>query len=67
MSSSLNIGVIGLGNMGKHHVRNYVNLSAANLVAVCDIQADIAQQFEKQYQCASFTAPNAAPCNFYNH
>ncbi len=55
MTSPLNVGVIGLGNMGKHHVRNYSNLSTASLVAVCDVQADIAKQFEDQYHCRAFT------------
>lgn len=50
-----NVAVIGLGNMGKHHVRNFSNIETANLVAVCDIQEDIVQEFSSKYNCKGYT------------
>jgi UDP-N-acetylglucosamine 3-dehydrogenase len=55
ISTPLKVGVIGLGNMGKHHVRNYANLPEASLEAVCDIHAPTAEEFAKQYKCKAFS------------
>lgn len=49
------MAVIGLGNMGKHHVRNYAALKQANLAAVCDIQPAIASEFASQYYCKAYS------------
>ncbi len=50
----LNIAVIGSGNMGKHHARVYSELPTANLVAICDANAEKAQSLAKQYGCLSY-------------
>ena len=34
--SKIKIAVVGLGNMGKHHVKHSQSLFGAELVAVCD-------------------------------
>ena len=36
MSERLRVGVVGCGVMGGFHVRNYLNLDCAKLVAVAD-------------------------------
>ena len=54
----MRIGVIGLGNMGKNHVRNYVNLDIAELTAVCDISSEQTEYFSKKYTCKGFTDIN---------
>ncbi|RAP32505.1 oxidoreductase [Candidatus Marinamargulisbacteria bacterium SCGC AG-414-C22] len=50
-----NVAVVGLGNMGRHHVRNYFEIEEANLVAVCDFNQEKADQYAKQFQCKSYT------------
>jgi len=51
-----NVAVVGLGNMGKHHVRNYTAISSANLVAVCDVQQSIVDEFSEQCGCHGYTS-----------
>lgn len=58
MTSKLNVAVIGLGNMGKHHVRNYSELSQSNLVAVCDLQSDLSNEFATKFNCKAYTDLN---------
>lgn len=53
--SKINVAVIGLGNMGKHHVRNYHNISKANLLAVCDLNPDLVNEFSEKYNCKGYT------------
>lgn len=49
--SNLNIAVIGVGNMGQHHVRTYSKLPEVNLVAICDTNKNIGEKLAKQYGC----------------
>ncbi len=51
----INVAVIGLGNMGKHHARNYAQLETVNLVAVCDLDADLAKNTAAKFNCKYFT------------
>ena len=44
--------------MGKHHVRNYSNLPHANLVAICDVQQVVLDEFCSQYNCNGYTDLN---------
>jgi UDP-N-acetylglucosamine 3-dehydrogenase len=50
----LNVVVIGVGNMGKHHVRNYFEMENVNLVAVCDINKELANRVAKKYSCKAY-------------
>ncbi len=52
----LRIAVIGLGNMGKHHVRHFSTLHNTTLVAVCDSDGERAQQFATDYHCTAYTS-----------
>ena len=40
---AINVGVIGLGNMGKHHARIYHQLPESHLVCISDHNEDVAQ------------------------
>lgn len=45
--------VIGVGNMGQHHARNYAELS--QLVAVSDASKERAEEIAKKYNCKAYT------------
>jgi UDP-N-acetylglucosamine 3-dehydrogenase len=47
----LNAGVIGVGNMGQHHARNYAETNLANLVAVADVDPKIGQPIATRLGC----------------
>jgi UDP-N-acetylglucosamine 3-dehydrogenase len=51
----IKVGVIGLGNMGWHHARNYSQLSSAHLTAVCDTQENLGKETAKKYRCPYYT------------
>lgn len=55
LMKKLNVAVIGLGNMGRHHVRNFHEIESANLVAVCDLSIEKAQDFAKQFNCKAYS------------
>ncbi len=48
------IAVIGLGNMGKHHARNYALLDNVELVAVCDLNRELADATAKKFNCKAY-------------
>jgi len=54
MNNVAKFAVIGVGNMGKNHVRIYFENPAAELVAVCDKDKTIADQFAKKYNCKAY-------------
>ncbi|MDO8480290.1 MAG: Gfo/Idh/MocA family oxidoreductase [Nanoarchaeota archaeon] len=47
--SKFRVGVIGLGNMGRNHVRIYSETEHATLAAVCDADAAVAKSFSEKY------------------
>jgi len=50
MKSRLNVGVVGLGRMGHVYATNLAQrVPNARLVAVADIQADVAKSFAEEY------------------
>lgn len=51
----INAAVIGVGAMGKSHARNYSCLSNADLVAVCDSDAEKAKAIAKEYNANYYT------------
>jgi UDP-N-acetylglucosamine 3-dehydrogenase len=55
MKKKLKVAVVGLGNMGRHHVRNYSEIDEAELVAICDINQPIVDQFSKDFNCNGYT------------
>lgn len=54
--NQLRVGVIGLGNMGKYHVRNYSEMPEAHLVAVADVRSNVAEEFAQAYGCSAYTS-----------
>lgn len=50
-TKKLNVAVIGIGNMGKNHVRNYAEIKGANLVAVSDLDEELGRATAEQYDC----------------
>lgn len=52
---NLRVAVVGLGNMGRHHVRHYSQLNGVKLVGVCDIRPEVAMDFARQYTCSGYT------------
>jgi len=37
MNKNINVGVIGVGHLGRHHAKHYAQLKSANLIGVYDI------------------------------
>ena len=50
----INVGVIGVGNMGKHHARVYSELKECRLTAVSDIDEEKGKKIAKQYNCTYY-------------
>ncbi len=46
---NIKIGLIGAGQIGKMHLDQYMNIPGAQVVAVCDVNADEAGQVAKKY------------------
>jgi len=47
----MNVAVIGVGNMGQHHARNYSEIPGVNLVAVADVEPKVGQPIAKRFKC----------------
>lgn len=54
----IKVAVIGAGNMGKHHARNYSNLPNTQLVAICDSNPDTAKSIADLYQVKAYSDYN---------
>lgn len=51
----MNVAVIGVGNMGKHHARNYAELAGVNLVAVADVDEKCGKEIASKYKCKYYS------------
>jgi UDP-N-acetylglucosamine 3-dehydrogenase len=51
----INVAVIGMGSMGKNHVRVYSELPYANLVAICDSNKENLKQISDSYKANTYT------------
>src|ERR687886_656194 len=59
MQDSLKIGVIGVGGFGQAHLRAYRQLGEqAQVVAVCDIDADLARRVAQEVGAEAYTDPH---------
>jgi len=47
----MNVAVIGVGNMGQHHARNYTEIPGLDLVAVADTNPKIGDPIAKRFKC----------------
>lgn len=41
--------VIGVGNMGRHHARNYREVSGVDLIAVCDVDEALGKRLAREF------------------
>jgi len=51
---TVKFAVIGVGGIGKHHAKTIAALPEAELVAVCDIRRERADQVAQEYGCAAY-------------
>lgn len=51
----MNAGVIGVGNMGRHHARNYNEIAGVNLKAVADKNPKVGQEVAKKNKCKFYS------------
>jgi len=56
--AKLNVAVIGVGNMGKHHARVYSELSDVELVAVVDSKARVGKAIANKFKCNYYRNSN---------
>jgi UDP-N-acetylglucosamine 3-dehydrogenase len=54
----IRVAVIGLGNMGKHHARNYSTIDNVKLVAVCDLNLELAEKTARKFSCKCYNNYN---------
>lgn len=50
----LKAAVVGVGNMGQHHARNYFEIKEADLVAVCDLDIKRGKEIARRYRTRFF-------------
>lgn len=55
MGKALRVGVIGLGAMGRNHVRVYSELPDVELAGIADIDQGLTQSLAKKYRTKSFS------------
>lgn len=53
MSDKVRIGIIGVGQIGKHHLEEYAKVPEAEVVAAADIRADEVARVAQQYNIPS--------------
>lgn len=51
----LGMAVVGLGRLGYVHALNIAHTPCARLIAVCDMQAELAQKTASEFGCACYT------------
>lgn len=51
----MNAAVIGVGNMGQHHARNYSEIQGVNLIAVADVNEKIGEPLAKRLGCKYYS------------
>ena len=52
--SSIRVGVVGTGSLGRHHVRILSELAEAELVGICDLRRDVADALAREHGTRSF-------------
>ncbi|KKR78286.1 MAG: Oxidoreductase domain protein [Candidatus Curtissbacteria bacterium GW2011_GWA1_40_9] len=55
MKSQVNIAVIGIGYMGRNHIKILSSLPDVNLIAVCDVDQEKTQKIARQYKVRGYT------------
>ncbi len=54
----LNIGVFGVGHLGKYHINNWLEIEGVNLVGFYDPMDDNANEVSEKYKLMRFTNPD---------
>ena len=54
MNKTINIGVVGVGHLGKHHVRHFSKIKDVNLVGLFDIDEEESKKVSLKYKTRSF-------------
>jgi predicted dehydrogenase len=54
MSKTVKMGVIGIGVMGKSHLKDIASLENTELVAICDVNQAAADQYAAEYNVAAY-------------
>jgi len=54
--TTINIAVIGTGNMGRHHVRQYSTLSGCTLTSIVDPHKERRVDYSKTYKCTHYSS-----------
>jgi len=52
---TINVGVIGVGSIGKHHARIFSGLEGVKLVGIVDADFSRAEEFAQKYNCRAFS------------
>ena len=54
MSGKIRVGIVGIGNMGSSHLKNYKEekMPEVEITAVCDIKEERLQWAEKEFPAA---------------
>ncbi len=50
---NLKVGIVGAGGMGKNHTRSLKKINDVDIVAICDINNEIAEGFKKEMELES--------------
>ena len=53
---NLRVGVVGVGQMGAHHLRVYSNMKYADCVGVYDVRREAAEEAARIYGCEVFAS-----------
>ncbi len=54
-TNALRVAVVGCGRVAGHHLRSIAGVAGGRIVAVCDIVAEKAQAYAKEYDIPAFT------------
>jgi predicted dehydrogenase len=57
-AATIDVGVVGVGHLGRHHARIYAELPGARLVGVADHDAERAAAIAAEYGCAAYREPS---------
>lgn len=58
-TSEVEVGVVGVGHLGRHHARLYAALDGVRLVGVVDSDPERARSVADEYGCEAWTDPEA--------
>ena len=54
MNKNINVGVIGVGHLGRHHAKHYAQLKSANLIGVYDIDQQAREETALKHNTKPF-------------